>query len=144
MSDVCLQHGIDPNEMISAAATKPFGFQEFRPGVGVGGHCIPVNPYYLVANSANLPVLQTSTKAMWNRPNELARKLYEHVSAHAPSPRVLVVGVGIKPGESVLSNSPSLAFADTLYTLGCQSLCFYDLLVSQRAVSRMAKLERGH
>lgn len=57
MSDACLRHGIDSNEMISAAATKPFGFQEFRPGLGVGGHCIPVNPFYLFANNPQLPVL---------------------------------------------------------------------------------------
>ena len=47
MKQLCLHMGIDIWEVIQAAATKPFGFQAFQPGPGVGGHCIPVDPFYL-------------------------------------------------------------------------------------------------
>ncbi len=47
MKQLCLHMGIDIWEVIEAAATKPFGFQAFQPGPGVGGHCIPVDPFYL-------------------------------------------------------------------------------------------------
>ena len=44
---LCLRMGIDIWEVIGAAATKPFGFQPFYPGPGLGGHCIPIDPFYL-------------------------------------------------------------------------------------------------
>ncbi|KAI6912549.1 UDP-N-acetyl-D-mannosamine 6-dehydrogenase [Hortaea werneckii] len=51
IADACQKANIDVNELVDAAATKPFGFQAFRPGLGVGGHCIPINPFYLMANN---------------------------------------------------------------------------------------------
>ena len=82
-------------------STKPFGLP-FYPGVGVGGHCIPVNPYYLFKNG-NLPVLQLSTEMMNARPklkaNEILTK-YKHFD------NFLICGIGFKQGESLLTNSP--------------------------------------
>ncbi|KAF1347898.1 6-phosphogluconate dehydrogenase [Delphinella strobiligena] len=146
MADAARSHGIDPNEMIDAASTKPYGFSPFRPGLGVGGHCIPVNPYYLLANNPNLPVLKRATKLMSNRPAALAKKLHRRCAARsgAPTgPRILVVGLGFKPGQSVLSYSPGLTFASELDRLGCSKLSFYDPLVQQQAVSFMEKMEKG-
>ena len=48
MAGVCTHLGIDPVEIVDAAATKPYGFLAHYPGPGVGGHCIPVDPYYLL------------------------------------------------------------------------------------------------
>ncbi|KAJ4375138.1 hypothetical protein N0V83_002222 [Neocucurbitaria cava] len=144
MSDACISHGIDPHEMISAAATKPFGYQEFRPGLGVGGHCIPINPFYLFANNDDLPVLKQSTDLMWARPAKLAKKFYDTLTSRYNlrfgKPKVLVVGVGFKPGESVLSNSPGLDFAEALQDLTGDRIAFYDPLVSQEAVPWMNKM----
>lgn len=64
ISDACMDHGIDPHEMIQAASTKPFGFQPFFPGLGVGGHCLPVNPWYLFHNNSKLRVLRLATRLM--------------------------------------------------------------------------------
>lgn len=147
VSDACRTLGLDPNEVIDAAATKPYGFQVFRPGLGVGGHCIPVNPSYLLQTCPDLPILEHSTKLMRNRPAKLAREMHEHCSstkfASTPDlhPRVLVIGVGFKPGQSVLSHSPGLDFASELKNLGCDRLAFYDPLVPQETVSWMEKLE---
>src|SRR5207302_5028994 len=54
---LCLRMGIDIFEVIRAASTKPFGFQAFYPGPGLGGHCIPIDPFYLSwkAKEVNLP-----------------------------------------------------------------------------------------
>lgn len=145
ISDSCRSLGLDPNEVIDAAATKPYGFQVFRPGLGVGGHCIPVNPSYLLATCPELPILEKSTLLMRERPRKLARELHGQVASSnlastALQPRVLVIGVGFKPGQSVLSHSPSLDFATELNKLGCDRLSYYDPLVAQEAVPWMEKL----
>ncbi|EXJ77146.1 hypothetical protein A1O3_10304 [Capronia epimyces CBS 606.96] len=146
ISDACRTLGLNPNEVIDAASTKPYGFQTFRPGLGVGGHCIPVNPSYLLSTCPNLPVLDHSTNLMRERPRKLARELHGHVASSTLAsthlqPRVLVVGVGFKPGQSVLSNSPALTFASELQSLGCDRLAYYDPLVAQAAIPWIEKLE---
>lgn len=161
MADFALKHGVDPTELVEAADTKPYGFMRFHPGLGVGGHCIPVNPYYLfaTASSGELPVLERATRKMWARPKRLA-KIFHRRACFADSkgprrsrqatrnerpssvrrPRILVVGVGFKPGQSVLSCSPGLSFAEQLRDLGCERLAFYDPLVSEKDVKWMEKL----
>ncbi|KAF1960997.1 UDP-N-acetyl-D-mannosamine 6-dehydrogenase [Byssothecium circinans] len=143
MADAAQTHGVDPHEMIQAASSKPYGFTPFSPGLGVGGHCIPVNPFYLFANNKNLPVLGKATAQMRKRPRTKARKLHELVSSTLAdhSPRILVVGLGYKPGQSVLSCSPGLAFARKLRNLGCSRLAFYDPLVQREDVKWIEKLE---
>lgn len=64
MADACIPHGVDPFE-VSSAATKPFGYAPFAPSLGVGGHCIPINPYYLLSNST-FPLLQASRNGLWS------------------------------------------------------------------------------
>ncbi|KAL3421574.1 nucleotide sugar dehydrogenase [Phlyctema vagabunda] len=145
IADACVAKGMDPNEVIDAASTKPFGFQAFRPGLGVGGHCIPINPYYLLTNNT-LPVLEHSAQRMAGRPRKLATEIHEEHSQNlAPHQRlrVLVVGIAFKPGQDVISCSPGLSFAAAMSDLGCESLKFYDPLVSQKNVVWMDKLETG-
>lgn len=101
ISDMCDNLGIDVKEMINASSSKPFGFMPFYPGVGVGGHCIPVNPYYLMKNGS-LPVLEYSTNLMEKRPKKKAYELMDKYN----SKNVLIVGIGFKKGESLLTNSP--------------------------------------
>lgn len=146
ISDACRTLGMDPNEVIDAAATKPYGFQAFRPGMGVGGHCIPVNPSYLFATCPSLPVLEKSTNLMRNRPIKLAQELYETcvsttLASTNMAPRVLVIGMGFKPGQSVLSHSPGIDFSKELSRLKCDRLAYYDPLVQHPALPWMEKLE---
>lgn len=101
ISDMCDNLGIDVKEMINASSSKPFGFMPFYPGVGVGGHCIPVNPYYLIRNGS-LPVLEYSTNLMEHRPKKKAFELMDKYN----SKNILIIGVGFKRGESLLTNSP--------------------------------------
>lgn len=74
----------------------------FYPGVGVGGHCIPVNPYYLFKNG-RLPVLELSTEMMNSRPK---LKAYDILSKYKHIDNILICGIGFKHGESLLTNSP--------------------------------------
>jgi nucleotide sugar dehydrogenase len=143
MADAARAHGIDPDELIRAASSKPYGFTPYTPGLGVGGTCIPVNPFYLFANNKNLPVLEEATAQMRKRPGTKARKFHTRITSSllGLSPRILVVGIGYKPGQSLLSGSPGLAFAERLRRLGCNRLAFYDPLVQDEALEWMEKLQ---
>lgn len=155
IADACKGHGIDLHEVIDAAATKPFGFQPFGPGLGVGGHCIPANPYYLFVNN-ELPVLEYASTRMWARPAKLAQELSNDTMAAKkafpaqPSNgdgqpeglRVLIIGVGFKPGQNVISCSPGLAYAQAMKDIGAQDLSFYDPLVPQVDVPWMRRLKQ--
>ncbi|KAF2138289.1 uncharacterized protein K452DRAFT_353155 [Aplosporella prunicola CBS 121167] len=143
MADAARSHGVDPTEMIQAASSKPYGFTPFQPGLGVGGHCIPINPFYLFANNKHLPVLEKATAKMWQRPVKVARSVHRRITTMTKGkpPRILVVGMGFKPGQSVLSCSPGLAFAEKLRDLGCARLTFYDPLVPQDHIRWMEKLK---
>lgn len=154
IADACAANGIDAKEMMQAASTKPFGFMPFSPGLGVGGHCIPVNPHYLKVN-CSLPILEKSTKRMAARPSKIAKEFYKKVRRHASQPhsdsppfapasraRVLVVGQAFKAGQSLTTNSPAHAFARSLRELGA-SVTYHDPLVEQKDVPFAKKLRNG-
>lgn len=130
ISDMCKTHNIDSYEMISASSTKPFGFMPFYPGVGVGGHCIPVNPYYLFKNG-NLPVLKFSTEIMNKRPKA---KAYEIVRDYPHSQSILICGIGFKKGENLLTNSPGFSLFTELNKLG-KTLKVYDPIVEENSMN---------
>lgn len=149
MADACGPHGIDPFEVVEAAASKPFGYMSYTPGPGVGGHCIPVNPYYLLSNS-EFPLLKAATESMWQRPASLARRAIDVLEARqkktfgttttGEKPRVLVVGVGFKVGQSTLSNSPGLDIVHALSVSQKVEVSFADSLVTQDMVPTVPRL----
>ena len=127
LKQLCLHMGIDIWEVIAAAATKPFGFQPFQPGPGVGGHCIPVDPFYLtwkakqfgfqtrfieLAGAMNeaMPayVVKTTERALERNGIELARA------------SVLILGVAYKRDVDDLRESPALTIIDLLRQAGAQ------------------------
>ena len=153
ISDACRAHGIDPHEMIGAASTKPFGFQPFNPGLGVGGRCLPVNPWYLLSNNNRLPVLEKSAKRMHDRPHRMAQSFHKRCldskstkpeATPMQKPRILIIGVCFKEGYSDTSDSPGLAFAQTLKKLGCSRLAFFDPMVRDNQVDWLEKLGNEH
>lgn len=145
MADACVDLGIDPYEVCRAASTKPFGYQDYTPGLGVGGHCIPVNPWYLLSG-CEMPLLKQAAQKMNERPRAAARSYVDNIGRHAgrngSKPRVLVVGMGFKPGQSVLSYSPGLELARGLVE-GSNRLdvMFADPLVPQHALPQIRKLD---
>ena len=131
ISDACKKLDINPYEMVNACATKPFGFMPFYAGLGVGGHCIPVNPQWLAITSKDdLPLLMSATKMTKERPIREAQKLLEDSEVH----RVLVVGMAFKTGESLTTNSAGLDFANYLFEHNID-VSFHDPLVSNDDVS---------
>jgi nucleotide sugar dehydrogenase len=148
IADACEMKGIDPLEVVRAASSKPFGFQPFMPGLGVGGHCIPINPYYLFASYNNdpsvLPLLRQASTNMWSRPANLAKQLVQDLSPGLPVSelRVLVVGAAFKPGEKIVSCSPTILFMRALQNdLGAKKVNFADPLVSQAGVPDVPKFD---
>lgn len=151
MADACFSLGIDAFEVSSAAASKPFGYLPFRLGPGIGGHCIPVNPYYLLSN-CDMPLLEHATALSWQRPGNVARRfmreLLEDRAEQMPeaerdmSPlRIVVVGLGFKRGQSILSNSQGVAIIRTLKEEFDLYVEFADPLVSSTLFDEVPKLD---
>jgi len=124
IADMCDTIGVNVHEMIDASSTKPFGYMPFSPGLGVGGHCIPVNPYYLF-KTGPLPILQTSTKLMEHRPRLKALQLIENYNE---CNNILLIGIGFKKGESLTTNSPGLSLYKELRLLN-KNVTVFDPLV---------------
>ncbi len=113
--------GVDLLEVIDAAATKPFGFMKFVPGPGVGGHCIPVDPHYLV-NSArsfgvDLPVLDSAIGVNLSVPKQVVSRIVSQLQGKLGS-SVLLIGVAYKGGISDTRESPAIPIAKELVELG--------------------------
>jgi UDP-N-acetyl-D-glucosamine dehydrogenase len=136
----CRKIGVDPWEVIEAAATKPFGFMPFYPGPGIGGHCIPVDPLYL-SWKIRLAGHETQFIALADQIN---RAMPEHVVtlvADALNERgravrgamVLVLGVTYKPDVNDIRESPALEIIQTLARKGAQ-VSYADPFVPQLAL----------
>lgn len=119
---LCDAAGLNVNEVISAAETKPYGFLPFRPGIGVGGHCIPVDPLYLTWWAKNM----NSSAAMVEMADQVNLEMHKFVAAKALSlikenkvnARVLLLGVAYKPGVSDTRETSVAHLRDYLKTLG--------------------------
>ncbi|KAF5613149.1 Vi polysaccharide biosynthesis vipA tviB [Fusarium subglutinans] len=141
MADACIPHGINPFEVCEAASTKPFGYMPYSPSVGVGGHCIPVNPFYLLSNS-RFPLLECATLAMHSRPSRLAERVLERLRQRVTgrTPRVLVVGMGFKAGQSQIDNSPGADLVKSLAVSREVDVYWADSLVKQSALPQVRRL----
>jgi nucleotide sugar dehydrogenase len=135
MAAVGRRFGLEPLEVIEAAGTKPYGFMKFYPGPGVGGHCIPCDPHYLLWGlreaQAAAPVLERAMMGIAGRPREVvarAVELLEDRRIDVACARVLLVGVAYKPGIQDTRESPSLEILSGLWELGA-SVEYHDPLV---------------
>ncbi len=127
--------GLDPIEVIEAAGTKPYGFMKFYPGAGVGGHCIPCDPHYLLWGlreaQATAPVLERAMEGIAQRPRDVvarATELLERRNTGVACARVLLVGVAYKPGIQDTRESPALEVLHWLWELGA-TVSYHDPLV---------------
>jgi UDP-N-acetyl-D-glucosamine dehydrogenase len=102
--------GISVSEVIAAAGTKPYGFMPFFPNVGIGGHCIPVDPLYLQKNAIDNGMISRYIKLSEELNHEMPKYCVEGLEAHygkLNSKHVLVVGVSYKPDISDTRESPA-------------------------------------
>jgi UDP-N-acetyl-D-glucosamine dehydrogenase len=126
--------GLSMNEVIDAAATKPYGFMPFRPGVGIGGHCIPVDPLYLTwwANEQgkHAQIVEKADLISQSMPSFIARKAIAMVSDEVKVPTVMILGVAYKSGVSDVRETPVTLLKSSLESLGA-NVVWHDPLVNK-------------
>jgi UDP-N-acetyl-D-glucosamine dehydrogenase len=113
----CNKLGIDVNKVISAASTKPYGFMSFYPGLGVGGHCIPVDPVYLSqkakALGASISLIDAAITINDSMPDFFISEAEKKLNTLENS-KILVIGVAYKPNVSDSRETPVLALVSGL------------------------------
>jgi len=129
---LCSSANIDINQVIDAASTKPYGYMEFRPGVGVGEHCIPVDPLYLTWWARKIgmraELVETADSINSEMPSFVASKALEIIGDRIQNPRVLVLGVAYKAGIADVRESPVSGLIDALRGKGAE-VAWHDPLV---------------
>jgi UDP-N-acetyl-D-glucosamine dehydrogenase len=128
---------IDIHEVIDAAATKPFGFMRFDPGPGMGGHCLPVDPFYLAWKAREVDFatefIELAGKVNQSQPyfcvEQAERALNEQGKAVKGS-KIAVLGVAYKPGVGDIRESPALKIIDRLQALGGE-ISYHDPYVPE-------------
>jgi UDP-N-acetyl-D-glucosamine dehydrogenase len=125
LKQLCMRMGIDIHEVIDAAKTKPFGFQAFYPGPGLGGHCIPIDPFYLSWKAKEFDFqtrfIELAGEVNSSMPyfviDQLAAGLNEQRKSIKGS-KVLVLGLAYKRDIDDLRESPSLTIIELLRDKG--------------------------
>ena len=122
---LCLRMGVDVWEVIEAASSKPFGFMPFYPGPGLGGHCIPVDPFYLSWKAREYDFatrfIELAGEVNTGMPYHVVESLSEALNQHKKSlkgSKVLVLGVAYKKDVDDLRESPSLKIMEILQKRG--------------------------
>lgn len=117
--------GIDIHEVIRAAATKPFGFVAYYPGPGLGGHCIPIDPFYLTWKAREYGVatrfIELAGEVNANMPDYVVSKVTEALNGQRKSVNgssVLVLGIAYKKNVDDMRESPSVVLMEKLQALG--------------------------
>ena len=138
---LCERMGLDVWEVIDAAATKPFGFMAFRPGPGVGGHCIPVDPYYLAWRAREFDFVDRFIElagdinlAMPRHVVELAAEALNERGKALKGARVGVLGVAFKPDVQDARNTPAADVVALLASRGAV-VSYHDPLVPELRAS---------
>ncbi len=125
LKQLCLRMDIDLFEVIDAARTKPFGFQAFYPGPGLGGHCIPIDPFYLSWKAKQFDFhtrfIELAGQVNLGMPYFVVENIIEALSQHGKAlhgARVLVLGMAYKRDIDDLRESPSLTIIELLQKRG--------------------------
>ena len=109
-TQLCSATGINVHEVIDAASSKPYGFMPFRPGVGVGGHCIPVDPLYLTwwarQNNRKAEFIEKAALINHEMSAYVAKRALAMVDSSISVPRILILGVAYKSGVGDVRETP--------------------------------------
>ena len=123
---------IDVNEVLDAADTKPFGFMKFVPGPGLGGHCIPIDPFYLTWKAReyeqNTRFIELAGEINTSMPQYVINQTLKALNAHKKpmnGSRILVIGLAYKPDVDDDRESPSYKIMDLLDEYGAE-VSYYD------------------
>ena len=129
--------GIDVHEVIDAAATKPFGFMAFRPGPGLGGHCIPIDPFYLTWKARefgkNTRFIELAGEINTAMPDYVISKVADVLNEEGKSikgSKILVLGLAYKANVDDCRESPSFVLMEKLETKGA-TIQYHDKYVPE-------------
>lgn len=129
--------GIDVHEVLDAAATKPFGFMKFTPGPGLGGHCIPIDPFYLTWKAReveqNTRFIELAGEINISMPAYVINQTLKALNAHQKAmngSRILVIGLAYKPDVDDMRESPTFKILDLLKEYGAE-VAYYDPHIPQ-------------
>jgi UDP-N-acetyl-D-glucosamine dehydrogenase len=141
--------GIDVWEAIDAASTKPFGFMPFRPGPGVGGHCLPIDPSYLSwrvkrALGQSFRFVELANDVNDHMPDYVVRRLTVGLNRRRKpvnGSRILVLGLAFKRNTSDARESPAVVVAERLASLGAEVRAADPLLAEGKIDERVLRVE---
>jgi UDP-N-acetyl-D-glucosamine dehydrogenase len=127
LAQLCERAGISVWEVIDAASTKPIGYMPFYPGPGLGGHCIPLDPYYLASKARTYDFhtrfIELAAEINEDMPYHVVSRMMEVLNTHGRTlnkANVLVLGVAYKKNVADLRESPSLVIIDLLRKKGAK------------------------
>ncbi|MEM7004582.1 MAG: nucleotide sugar dehydrogenase [Pseudomonadota bacterium] len=129
---ICEPMGIDVWEVIDAAKTKPFGYMAFYPGPGLGGHCIPIDPFYLSWKAKEYDIStrfielagEINSAMPYRVVEKLARSLDERSGKGLRGTRILIAGIAYKKNVDDMRESPALKIIELLEDRGAQTFYF--------------------
>ncbi|MEP7054015.1 MAG: nucleotide sugar dehydrogenase [Actinomycetota bacterium] len=141
LADISRELDVEVMEVIEAASTKPYGFMAFLPGSGVGGHCIPCDPHYLLwqlkRQRGSAPLLEQAMVSIARRPRQVVSRARDLLAEHGKAVRgsvVIVVGVTYKPGVADIRESPGMEILERLNAAGADAR-YVDALVPELELS---------
>jgi UDP-N-acetyl-D-glucosamine dehydrogenase len=124
VSEVMYKLGISANEVVNAASTKPFGFMKFLPSIGVGGHCIPVDPEYLTHFAkkvgAESRLTSLANEINLHRPKQIALRINKHLGGNLNGKKIQIAGIAYKTGVPDMRESPAIELIVELNKLGAE------------------------
>ena len=145
-AQIAEKFGISANEVISAAATKPFGFMKFTPGLGVGGHCIPIDPIYLEQKAESLGAtasfIKQATSVNQHMPSYILGRLKKILGNTLSGKKICIVGLSYKKDVTDLRQSPSISLWNQLEEQGC-IVSFHDEVVKTYNGEQSAPLDKS-
>jgi UDP-N-acetyl-D-glucosamine dehydrogenase len=133
LAQLCDRMGIDIWEVVDAAATKPFGFMPFQPGPGLGGHCIPIDPFYLTWKAREYDFstrfIELAGEVNQNMPyycrSRVSQALNHGLGRSLKGSRILVLGVAYKADISDMRESPAVKLIELLQNAGAE-VAYHD------------------
>ncbi len=141
LGEACRTFGLDPIEVTDAAATKPYGFMAHYPSAGIGGHCIGVDPYYLIhplrEQGRPATLVEEAMRKVQGRPRHIVWRAHEELVAagtRLADARVLVVGASYKPGVADSREAPAREIIARLLEEGA-CVDYHDPLVPEVTIA---------
>lgn len=122
LTNVAYEYNFSINDAINAAATKPFGFMPFYPSIGVGGHCIPVDPSYMIYSAkkvgSDAGLIEQANEINFNMPELIATRIEEFFGETLAAKRIQIVGISYKLDIADIREAPALELIKILRSRG--------------------------